>query len=144
MAQTKDYNLSIEETLVKSYILAEYKFRSDLHTHMNAILSPDLLISLGINHQIKYPLYYIRKIGLKLKSVSAHSQVICVTHSAQIASVADNHLLINKEFDDDRTFTSVKPLDKNGRINELARIMGGLDITDSLLKSAEELLQIDN
>lgn len=85
-----------------------------------------------------------RKIGLKLKSVSAHSQVICVTHSAQIASVADNHLLINKEFDDDRTFTSVKPLDKNGRINELARIMGGLDITDSLLKSAEELLQIDN
>lgn len=85
-----------------------------------------------------------RKIGLKLKSVSTHSQVICVTHSAQIASVADNHLLINKEFDDDRTFTSVKSLDKNGRINELARIMGGLDITDSLLKSAEELLQIDN
>ncbi len=81
-----------------------------------------------------------RKIGLKLKSVSEHSQVICVTHSAQIASVADNHLLIEKSFFEDRTYTSVTPLDYDGRKKELARIMGGLEITDSLLKSAEELL----
>lgn len=81
-----------------------------------------------------------RKIGLKLKSVSQHSQVICVTHSAQIASIADNHLLISKSYFDDQTYTSVTPLDFNGRKRELARIMGGLDITPSLLKSAEELL----
>lgn len=81
-----------------------------------------------------------RKIGLMLKSVSEHSQVICVTHSAQIASVADNHLLIEKSFFEDRTYTNVTPLDFEGRKKELARIMGGLEITDSLLKSAEELL----
>ncbi len=81
-----------------------------------------------------------RKIGLKLKSVSEHTQVICVTHSAQIASVADAHLLISKEYKNDRTYTSVKALDFDERKNELARIMGGLEITDALLQSAEELL----
>lgn len=84
-----------------------------------------------------------RKIGLKLKSVSEHSQVLCVTHSSQIASVADNHLLIEKSVFDERTYTSVKALDYEGRKHELARIMGGLEITDTMLKSAEELLKIN-
>lgn len=81
-----------------------------------------------------------RKIGLRLKSVSQHTQVICVTHSAQIAACADNHLLITKQFENDRTFTYVKSLDYEQRKQELARIMGGIEITDALLKSAEELL----
>lgn len=81
-----------------------------------------------------------RKIGLKLKEVSESTQVICVTHSAQIASTADNHYLISKEYTQDRTYTNVKPLDYNGRKRELARIMGGLEITDALLLSAEEML----
>ncbi len=85
-----------------------------------------------------------RKIGLKLKDVSRHTQVICVTHSAQIASVADCHLLIEKRISLESTYTSVKSLDFNGRKRELARIMGGLEITDSLLKSAEELLSEKN
>ena len=85
-----------------------------------------------------------RKIGLKLKDVSRHTQVICVTHSAQIASVADCHLLIEKRIGLERTYTSVKSLDFEGRKRELARIMGGLEITDSLLKSAEELLSEKN
>lgn len=85
-----------------------------------------------------------RKIGLKLKDVSRHTQVICVTHSAQIASVADCHLLIEKRISLESTYTSVKPLDFEGRKRELARIMGGLEITDSLLKSAEELLSEKN
>lgn len=85
-----------------------------------------------------------RKIGLKLKDVSRHTQVICVTHSAQIASVADCHLLIEKRISLASTYTSVKSLDFNGRKRELARIMGGLEITDSLLKSAEELLSEKN
>lgn len=81
-----------------------------------------------------------QKIGLKLKSVSKNTQVICVTHSAQIASNADEHFLIQKKFDENKTFTSVTPLDFEGRKQELARIMGGLKITDTLLQSAEELL----
>lgn len=81
-----------------------------------------------------------RKIGLKLKEVAESTQVICVTHSAQIASVADNHLLIEKKYDEQSTFTSVRPLDYQGRRYELARIMGGLEITDSLLTTAEEML----
>lgn len=81
-----------------------------------------------------------RKIGLKLRAVSEHSQVICVTHSAQIASLAHSHYLIKKEFTGERTFTGVESLDYNGRIRELARIMGGLEITDSLKESAKELL----
>lgn len=81
-----------------------------------------------------------RKIGLKLNSVSKHTQVICVTHSAQIAACADNHLLIEKQVKDDRTYTSVSSLNHDGRVKELARIMGGIDITDALIQSAEELL----
>ncbi len=66
MSQTKEYILPIEKTIVKSYILKKSKFRTDLHTHMNANLCPDVLIALGIKHQLRYPLYYIKKLNLKL------------------------------------------------------------------------------
>ena len=66
MSQTKNYKLPINKTIVKTYILKKSKFRTDLHTHMNANLSPDCLIALGIIHQVKYPLYYIKKLNLKL------------------------------------------------------------------------------
>lgn len=65
MSQTKDYRLDFRKTLVKTYIFRECKFRTDLHTHMNANLDPDHLIALGIHHQLRYPLYYIRKLGLR-------------------------------------------------------------------------------
>ena len=81
-----------------------------------------------------------RKIGLKLKELGAFTHVICVTHSAQIASVAYSHFLIEKNVENDRTYTNVTVLDYDGRKNELARIMGGINATESLLKSAEELL----
>ena len=82
-----------------------------------------------------------RKIGYSLKRVSNYTQVVCVTHSAQIASLADNHLLISKSFDSGRTYTRVKQLGFDQRKEELARIMGGIEITETLLKSAEELLK---
>ncbi len=82
-----------------------------------------------------------RKIGYSLKRVGGFTQVLCVTHSAQIASLADSHLLISKKVENERTYTSVTELDFEGRKNELARIMGGLEITDTILKSAEELLK---
>ena len=65
MSQTKDYRLGIEKTIVKTYIRSECKFRTDLHTHMNGNLPPDALIALGIHHQIRYPLYYVKKLELK-------------------------------------------------------------------------------
>lgn len=80
-----------------------------------------------------------QKVGKKLKQVSKGRQIICVTHLAQVAAFADNHLLISKATENEKTFTSVKSLDGNGRICELARIMGG-ELTDSLKKSAKELL----
>lgn len=68
MSQTKNYKLPIGKTIVKTYILKKSKFRTDLHTHMNANLSPDCLIALGISEQVRYPLYYIKKLNLKLSS----------------------------------------------------------------------------
>ena len=66
MSQTKDYKFTFRETLVKSYVLEELKLRTDLHTHGNANLSADILIALAIKHQIRYPLYYIKKLKLSL------------------------------------------------------------------------------
>ena len=65
MSQTRDYRLGVAETIVKTYLFDDCKFRSDLHTHMNGNLEPDVLIALGIRHQIRYPLYYIKKLGLR-------------------------------------------------------------------------------
>ena len=81
-----------------------------------------------------------RKIGLKLKEVSASAQVICVTHSAQIAAFADRHLFISKAVENGQTFTKVTPLDLEARQRELARIMGGNRVTQALLQSAREML----
>lgn len=81
-----------------------------------------------------------RKVGLKLKEVADSRQVICVTHQVQIASLGDSHHLIRKNVKEDRTFTDVTTLDRDGRINELARIMGGIEITENTKKLAEEML----
>ena len=80
------------------------------------------------------------RVGRKLSQLSKDSQVLCVTHQAQIAAFADNHLFISKSVRDDRTFTQVDALDTDGRVRELARIVGGEQITDSALNHARELL----
>ncbi len=82
-----------------------------------------------------------QKIGLKLRQISRIRQVLCVTHLAQIAVMADNHLLIEKNIVDERTVTSVRPLDHEGRKQEIARIMGGDNITPLMLENADELLK---
>ena len=81
------------------------------------------------------------KIAIKLKAVSARHQAICITHSAQVAAYAEAHFFLYKEVQDGKTYTRVQPLDTNGRIKELARIMGGVEITDLQKESAKELLQ---
>ncbi len=80
------------------------------------------------------------KVANKLKSVSKTKQVICVTHLAQIAAFSANHMLIEKNTRDGRTYTTVDSLDYNGRITELARIMTGTDLTKTMYDSAKELL----
>ena len=81
-----------------------------------------------------------QKVAEKLRSVAANKQVLCVTHLPQIAAMGDTHLLISKTEREGRTYTSVTPLDREGRKQELARIIGGANITDITLKSAEEML----
>jgi len=83
-----------------------------------------------------------QKVAEKLRSVAAHKQVLCVTHLPQLAALANTHLLIAKSERDGRTYTSVTPLDIEGRKRELARIMGGTNITETTLKSAEEMLRM--
>jgi len=81
-----------------------------------------------------------QKVAEKLRSVAAHKQVLCVTHLPQLAALATTHLLIAKSERQGRTYTTVTPLDFEGRKRELARIMGGASITETTLKSAEEML----
>ena len=83
-----------------------------------------------------------QRVGMKLKSVSNGRQVICVTHQAQIAALADSHYLIKKDVKDDKTFTSVLRLTFEQRKYELARIIGGINITDITLRHAEEMLNL--
>lgn len=81
------------------------------------------------------------KIAYKLHELSKSKQVLCVTHLAQIAAYADNHLYIKKTVEDDRTYTRVTELSYNERIQEIARIIGGDIITETTLKSAEEMIE---
>ncbi len=81
-----------------------------------------------------------RRIGVKLKGISEYAQVLCVTHSAQIASLANTHFLVSKADDGQNTFTSIKALTGNERIDETARIIAGLNITESARNAALELI----
>ena len=82
-----------------------------------------------------------QKVAEKLRAVAQHKQVLCVTHLPQLAALATSHFLIAKGERDGRTYTTVTPLDLNGRKRELARIIGGTNITETTLKSAEEMLR---
>ena len=110
MSQTKDYKLDIKHTIVKSYILKKYKFRTDLHTHMNANLSPDVLIALGIVHQIRYPLYYIKKINLK---ITKSQEIKIMEQRKEVEKQFENSELTGKYLTrkiDDNTFINFADL----------------------------------
>lgn len=81
-----------------------------------------------------------RKVGIKLREAASSSQILCVTHSAQIASLAANHLLITKGERDGRSESTVTYLDENGRVEETARILGGINITEAQRAAARELI----
>ncbi len=81
-----------------------------------------------------------RKVGIKLKQIAKDAQVLCVTHSAQIASLAHHHLYISKKEEDGRVSTALTELDAEGRIEEIARILGGIEITEVQRKAAWEMI----
>ena len=82
-----------------------------------------------------------QKVAEKLKVVAKDKQVLCVTHLPQIAAMGDTHMYISKEERQGRTYTTVTTLDLEGRKQELARIIGGANITETTLKNAEEMLE---
>ena len=82
-----------------------------------------------------------QKIGFKLHELSETAQVICITHAAQIAALADTHYLIQKEEKEGRAQTSLELLSTSGRIEELSRIIGGINITEKVRDTAKELLE---
>ncbi len=81
-----------------------------------------------------------RKVGIKLREMSGGAQVICVTHSAQIASLASAHYFISKSEEGGRVQTSVRELDYDGRVEEIARILGGIEISDIQRSAAREMI----
>lgn len=79
-------------------------------------------------------------VGRKLKQISTNHQVICITHLAQIASYSDSHYQITKGEQDGRTISKVIPLNREEKVLEIARLLGGLDVTESSIRNAEELI----
>ena len=110
MSQTKDYRLSEGKTIVKTYLFSDCKFHTDLHTHMSANLEPDVLIALGVHHQIRYPLYYIKKLGLKCTPEQTRQLAAA---RAQAEAVLTDTTLTGKYRDrriDDNTFINFADL----------------------------------
>ena len=110
MSQTTDYRYSFRKTLVKSYVPEHLKLRTDLHTHGSANLSADALIALAIKHQLRYPLYYIKKLGLQ---VTEAQQAFLDARREQVAQTLDLTGLAGKHLDrriDDNTFLNFADL----------------------------------
>ena len=81
-----------------------------------------------------------QKVSEKLNKVAASSQVICITHLPQIASMADNHFVVEKKVKNGETVSSIKRLSREDRIDELSRMLGGVSISEKTRENAEELL----
>ncbi len=131
MSQTKDYRIPLERTLLKTYIPSSCKFHTDLHTHMNANLSADLLIALGIFHQVRYPLYYIRKLKLVL---TPDQEALLSRRREQTAAAFEDSTLTGKYLSrriDDHTYLNFASLildsPENARIN-IPRIRASLAV----------------
>lgn len=131
MSQTKDYKLDIKKTIIKTYIQEDYKFSSDFHVHMNGILSPDILIALGIYHQIRYPLYYVRKLNLVL-TPRQNKQLI--NQRKKVSKQFENSSLKGKYLErriDDNTYINFADLILNNIYNmkdNISKIRASLSI----------------
>jgi len=131
MSQTKNYTLPIEKTIVKSYILKKSKFRTDLHTHMNANLSPDVLIALGIKHQLRYPLYYIKKLNLRMTK-------------NQEKEILEKRKLVEKQYKDSKLEGKylTRKIDDNTFINFADFILNNLENAEYNIAKIRNSLEI--
>lgn len=145
MSQTKDYKFSFRETLVKSYVREEVKLSTDLHTHGNANLSADILIALAIKHQIRYPLYYIKKLGL---TVSAIQQQFLEQQRKEVEEKLDLTGLTGKYRDrriDDNTFINFADLillnlmHSTDNINRIRKSLSILKDSQAVFTNLEKL-----
>ncbi len=136
MSQTKDYRYSFRETMLKSYVPEQVKLRTDLHTHGNANLSADILIALAIKHQIRYPLYYIKKLQLQM---TAAQQAFVDARRKDTEERLDTSGLSGKHRDrkiDDNTFINFADLILHGRENATQNI-AKIRISLSILKDSQ-------
>ncbi len=131
MSQTKKYNLPIEKSIVESSILKTSKFRTDLHTHMNANLTPDILIALGIKYQIKYPNYYIKKLGLKIAE-------------QQKNQIEKDRRIVEQEYKDSKLQGKYldRKIDDNTYINFADLILNNMENSEENLKKISKSLAI--
>ena len=136
MSQTTDYRYSYRKTLVKSYVPEQVKLSTDLHTHGNANLSADVLIALAIKHQLRYPLYYIKKLGLQ---VTEAQESFLAEQRAHVAETLDLTGLSGKHLDrriDDNTFINFADLILCGMENAKENIKK-IRISLSILKDSQ-------
>ena len=145
MSQTKDYQFSFRETLVKSYVREAVKLSTDLHTHGNANLSADILIALAIKHQIRYPLYYIKKLRL---TVSPAQQAFLERQRLQVEEQLDLADLTGKYRErkiDDNTFINFADLillnlsHSTDNINRIRRSLSILKESQAVFTNLEKL-----
>lgn len=116
-------------------MLAFKKITSDIESNQTMIFDE---IDSGISGKTS------QMSGIKMNYISAKHQVVCVTHSPQIASISKNHYLIEKKVVDGNTYSTVRKLDKENRIYEIARLLSGMKITDKSLNNAKELIESNN
>ena len=136
MSQTKDYRYSFRETLLKSYVPEKVKLHTDLHTHGNANLNADILIALAIKHQIRYPLYYIKKLQLQLTDAQ---QAFLAQRRLVTENTIDTNGLTGKHKDrkiDDNTFINFADLILGGR-EYAARNISKIRNSLSILKDSQ-------
>ena len=145
MSQTKDYKYSFRETLVKSYVPEHVKLSTDLHTHGNANLNADILIALAIKHQIRYPLYYIKKLQLTLSFAQQqflNEQRKMVKESQDLAGLSGKHL---ERKIDDNTFINFADLillnvgNSTENINKIRQSLSILKDSQAVFTNLEKL-----
>ena len=145
MSQTKDYKYSFRETLVKSYVPEHVKLSTDLHTHGNANLNADILIALAIKHQIRYPLYYIKKLQL---TVSPVQQQFLDEQREVVKQTLDLNGLSGKYLDrkiDDNTFLNfadlilLNPENATENINKIRNSLSILKDSQAVFTNLEKL-----
>ena len=81
-----------------------------------------------------------RMAGLMISALSKKAQIICITHSPQIAALTYNHYVIDKSFEENETFARIYKLDEEARLNEVARLLSGIDITENSINNAMQLI----